>query len=198
MKKSVTDAGYSVPDCNTTDQAASENRLEYSQTLYSKLTPFLIGLGAAFGVIMFYLGMLTLTSDWYFAKVQFSDYRWWIIALSLGLGIQGVLYSNMRIKLRRETMRGAKSSMTASGGVSAASMVACCAHFLPTLGLPFLSAAAAGLERYQTLFFLFGVFSNLFGIGFMLRMMMKNGMIVPGVFLSRLNLGFRRFYVERR
>ena len=175
MKESVTGAGYSVPDCNTTDQAASENLPEQSQTAYAKSLPYLIGLGAAFGVIGFYLGMLTLTSDWYFAKVQFSDYRGWIIALSLGLGIQGFLYSHLRIKLRRETMRGAKSSMAASGGVSAASMVACCAHFLPTLGLPLLSATAAGLERYQTLFFLFGVFSNLFGIGFMLRMMMKKG-----------------------
>ena len=191
LKKSVIDAGYSIPDDNATDQGASENRLEYSQTLYSKLIPFLIGLGAAFGVIGFYLGMLTLTSDWYFAKVQFSDYRGWIIALSLGLGIQGFLYSHLRIKLRRETLRGAKSSMAASGGVSTASMVACCAHFLPTLGLPLLSAAAAGLERYQTLFFLFGVFSNLFGIGFMLRMMIKNGLIVPGIFLSRLHLGLK-------
>ncbi len=162
------------------------------------LAPYLIGLAAALGVIGFYLGLLTLTSNWYFAKVQFSDYRWWIIALAFGLGIQGVLYSNMRIRLRLETMRGAKSSLAASGGMSAASMAVCCAHFLPTLGLPFLSAAAAGLERYQTMFFLIGVLSNLFGIGFMLRMMVKNGMIAPGIFPGRLNLGFRRYWVERR
>ena len=193
LKQSVIDAGYSIPDCNAADQNGSDNQPEYTQTLYSKLTPYLIGLAAALGVVGFYLGLLTLTSDWYFAKVQFSDYRWWIIALALGLGIQGVLYSNMRIRLRREPMRGAKSSLAASGGMSAASMAVCCAHFLPTLGLPFLSAAAAGLERYQTMFFLIGVLSNLFGIGFMLRMMVKNGMIVPGIFPSRLNFGFRRY-----
>lgn len=192
LKQSVIDAGYSIPDCNATDQNGSKNQAEYTQTLYSKLTPYLIGLSAAFGVIGFYLGLLTLTSDWYFAKVQFSDYQWWIIALALGLGIQGVLYSNMRIRLRRETMRGAKSSMAASGGMSAASMAVCCAHFLPALGLPFLTAAAAGLERYQAIFFLIGVLSNLFGIGFMLRMMVKNGVIAPGIFPSRLNFGFRR------
>jgi hypothetical protein len=60
-------------------------------------------------------------------------------------------------------------------------MAACCSHYLalilPALGLPFLSSAAASLASYQVYFLFAGVLSNLFGIGFMLRLMMRSGMI---------------------
>jgi len=198
LKKSIVDAGYSIPDYEAEERNEKETRPEYVQPLHSKVTPYLIGLAAALSVIGFYLGLLTLTSNWYFAKVQFIDYRWWIIALALGIGIQVALYSNIRIRFRAEAIRGAKSSIAASGGMSVFSMAVCCSHFLPTLGLPFLSAAAAGLERYQSVFFIIGVLSNAFGIGFMIRMMVKNGMIAPGIFPVRLNSDFRRRQVERR
>ena len=174
----------------------SKNQRSSLPSLFSNPWPFLIGIAAALCVIGFYLGLVTLTSDWYFAKVQFEEYRWWILALSIGLGVQAVLYSLLRANNRGGSMKGAKSSLATSGGMSAASMAACCAHylaaFLPALGLPFLSAAAASMERYQALFFLIGVLSNLFGIGFMLRLMAKNGIIVTGRLVSRLNLGSRR------
>ena len=75
-------------------------------------------------------------------------------------------------------------------------MAARCAHylvaFLPALGLPFLSAAAAGLGDYQNELLLLGVLSNFFGIGVMLRTMTKNG-INPFMGLSHLlTLGLRR------
>ena len=177
------------------DKETNDQRVSLS-SLFSNPWPFLIGAATALCVIGFYLGLLTLTSDWYFAKVQFSDYRWWIIALAIGLGVQAILYSILRIRLHGGAMKGARSSLAASGGMSAVSMAACCAHylvaFLPALGLPFLTAATTGLDRYQTYFFMVGVLSNLFGIGFMLRLMAKNGIMVTGRLVSRLNLGFRR------
>ena len=126
--------------------------------------------------------MKTLTADWYFAKIQFSEYRWWIITLAVGLGIQVTLFTLFRARLRGQKMKAAKSSMAASGGVSATAMMACCSHYLatliPALGIPFLSATAvASLAEYQTYFFLAGVISCLVGIGLMLRMMEKHGMI---------------------
>ena len=90
-------------------------------------------------------------------------------------------------------MKAAKCSLAASGGMSTAAMAACCAHYLgillPALSLPFLSAAAAGLAQYQTWFFVAGVLSNLFGIGLMLRMMVRSGMIQVGTLVSHLALG---------
>jgi len=146
---------------------------------------YLFGAAAALAIIGFYLGMNTLTSDWYFAKVQFGEYRWWIIALAIGLGIQVTLFTLFRVNLRGHRLKGVKSSLAASGGVSTAAMMACCSHYLatiiPVLGIPFLSASAvASLAEYQVYFFLAGVFSCLFGIGLMLRMMNKHGMIRLG------------------
>jgi hypothetical protein len=128
--------------------------------------------------------------------MQFEEYRWWILALAAGLGVQATLYSFLRKRLKGKNVKSAKSSLAASGGMSTASMAACCAHylvaFLPALGLPFLSAAAAGLAEYQTQLFLLGVLSNLFGIGVMLRVMKKNGIIPAGVLASYASFGLRR------
>jgi hypothetical protein len=143
-----------------------------------KIYPFLIGAGASLGLIAFYLVIMTLTADWYYARVQFEEYRWWIIALSLGLGIQSTLFTLLRRGLRGAEKKTARSTLAASGGISTGSMVVCCLHHLtdvvPFLGLPIL---AVTLQKYQTLFFLMGVLSNLFGISMMLRMMAKHGMV---------------------
>jgi YHS domain-containing protein/uncharacterized membrane protein len=147
------------------------------------LRPYLNGVAAAMGVVGFYLGFLTLTSDWYNARSQFGEYGMWILLLAVGLGVQATLFSLYRAWHRGESMKAAKYSLAASGGISTTAMAACCAHYLvvilPVLGLPFLSAAAAGLAGYQTYFFLAGVVSNLFGIGLMVRMMYRSGMIQP-------------------
>ena len=147
---------------------------------------YLLGILAAFAIVGIYLTMNTLTSDWYFAKVQFSEYRWWIIGLAIGLGTQVTLFSIFRAHLRGQKKTAANSSMAASGGVSAVAMMACCSHYLatviPLLGISFLSATAvASLEQYQSYFFLAGVVSCLFGIGLMVRMMRKHGMFRIGV-----------------
>ncbi len=145
------------------------------------LRPYLTGVAAAMGVVGFYLGLLTLTSDWYYARSQFVEYGIWILSLAVGLGVQATLFSLYRAWHRGESMKAAKYSLAASGGISTTAMAACCAHYLviilPVLGLPFLSAAAASLAGYQTYFFLAGVLSNLFGIGLMIRLMSRSGMI---------------------
>ena len=153
------------------------------------LKSYLFGTAAAIGVVGFYLGLLTLTSDWYNARVEFRQYGAWILALAAGLGVQVTLFSFYRAWHRGESMKTAKCSLAASGGLSTTAMAACCSHylvtFLPALGLPFLSVAAAGLAEYQTYFFLVGLISNLFGIGLMLRMMDKSGMLQLKDGLSR-------------
>ena len=154
--------------------------------VFSNPRAYLLGVLASFAIVGIYLGMNTLTSDWYFARVQFSEYRWWIISLAIGLGIQVTLYTLFRAHLRGKKKTAANSSMAASGGVSAVAMMACCSHYLatviPLLGVSFLSATAvASLEQYQPYFFLAGIVSCLFGIGLMVRMMRKHGMFRTGV-----------------
>ena len=157
---------------------------------------YLPGILASFAIVGIYLGMNTLTSNWYFARVQFIEYRWWIISLATGLGTQVALYTLFRTYLRGQKKTAANSSMAASGGVSVVAMMACCSHYLatiiPLLGISFLSATAvAGLEQYQSYFFLAGVVSCLFGIGLIVRMMRKHGIfriLVPKV-LMRIRSG---------
>jgi copper chaperone CopZ len=196
LSKAIEATGHSVVEINE-DPELIVNKIQADASRVNiGPYPYLIGAAAAIGVVAFYLGLLTLVSDWYNAKAQFNDYRWWIIALSIGLGVQATLFSGLRIRLRGKNMRGAKSSLAASGGMSTASMAACCAHylvaFLPALGLPFLSAAAAGLAEYQPQFFFLGVVSNLFGIGVMIRLMLKNNIISRDVFINRFSSGFLR------
>jgi copper chaperone CopZ len=149
---------------------------------FSRLRPYLIGTAAALAVVGFYLGLLTLTSDWHNARSEFGKYSLWILALATGLGLQATLFLLFRAwHSDGGTMKGAKCSLATSGGMTTTAMAACCSHYLalvlPVLGLPFLSTAAAGLADYQIYFFLAGVLSNLFGIGFMLRLMIRSGMI---------------------
>jgi copper chaperone CopZ len=185
LKAAVTSAGYEVAE-NDPEDLKPAPKCCLQPVDFSNPRSYLLGVLASFAIVVIYLGMNTLTSDWYFAKLQFSEYRWWIISLAIGLGIQVTLYTLFRAHLRGIKKTAANSSIVASGGVSALAMMACCSHYLatvvPLLGISFLSATAvASLEQYQPYFFLAGVVSCLFGIGLMVRMMRKHGMFRIGV-----------------
>jgi hypothetical protein len=145
------------------------------------LFSFLVGGGVAVGVVAFYMGIMTLTGDWHYAQFQFDQYRWWIIGLSIGVGIQSSLFVMIKRNLAGREKKAVRSTLVASGGVSIASMVVCCLHHIsdivPVLGF---SVMAASLQKYQTLFFLGGVLSNVFGIFVLLRMMAKHEIIRVG------------------
>ena len=144
------------------------------------IQPLLYGSVASLTMIGFYLGLITLTSDWYNAKAQFDDYRWWVIALALGLGAQVSLFTHMRRAMAVAHLKGAASGMAASGGMSGVAMALCCSHYLagllPLIGLPFLSTAVAGLANYQTQFFFLVLVSYILPMAYMICMMSKKGL----------------------
>ena len=196
LKASVEAEGYHILDENTKGAELNTECCSRSFNWSANPRSYLYGAMASIAIVGVYLGMNTLTADWYFARIQFSEYRWWILTLAIGLGIQVTLFTLFRAQLRGQKIGAAKSSMAASGGMSATAMMACCSHYLatviPALGVPFLSAAAvASLAEYQTYFFLAGVISCLVGIGLMLRMMEKHGMIqldsLKNIFTFRLD-----------
>ncbi len=188
LQAAVEAIGYQLFDGPESDSGNKPLRIK---GLFRKHGPYFIGALAAAGVIGFYLGLQTLTSGWSSARMQFDAYRWWILALSAGLGIQATLFSLFRRRVGH-TGKKEKCTMAASGSMSGTAMAACCAHYLvpilPLIGLPFLSTAAASLAQYQTYFFLAGVISSLFGIGLMLRTMNKAGLIDLRIFLDRMIL----------
>lgn len=162
-------------DINTYKEACCEKATTQSNR------PLIYGSAAALLMIGFYLGLITLTSDWYNAKAQFNDYRWWVISLAVGLGVQVSLFTRMRQAMATAHLKDAASGMAASGGMSGVAMALCCSHFLagllPLIGLPFLSTAIAGLARHQTQFFLVGLISNILAMAYMVWMMSRKGLI---------------------
>lgn len=149
-----------------------------------------IGFGASITVIAFYMIVMTLTADWYYAAMQFKEYRWWIVALALGLGIQTGLFVLLRRELREREKKSVRTTLAASGGMSATSMIVCCLHHLadvvPVVGLPVLAGI---LQQYQTYFFMAGVLSNLYGIFVLVRMLLRQGLIITGGIISPARLG---------
>lgn len=133
------------------------------------LKPVLAGIiGMVSLVFIYWLILFLTTKDLYHPFQQFLEYKYWIIALVLGFGIQMGLFWYIRSGLHLSGV-ASKSAIATGAGTSATAMVACCAHhlvdILPILGL---SAAALFLTKYQTWFFGLGIISNIIGIIIML------------------------------
>lgn len=129
------------------------------------LWPLVFGLLAAFGLLAFYLGVITLAQDWSHALQQLAEDRWFVGAIAGGFGIQVGLFTF----LRGLQMRTSVSGVAASTGTSTVAMLACCAHHLtdvlPILGL---SGAAVFLNVYKTPLLWVGIVMNGIGIVYLL------------------------------
>lgn len=136
----------------------------------------LVGAGAAILLLLVYMGIITLAQDLEHALDRTSGLWYWVAALAAGFGTQAGLFSFIRHGLR-EHRAVATGSVATSGGVSAGSMAACCAHHLsdvlPLLGL---SGLAAVLANYQLFFIIAGVLSNAVGITIMLETIQRHGL----------------------
>ncbi len=138
------------------------------------------GFGGASILLLLYFGILTAVQSFEHALRSFLELWYWIIALSAGFGTQMALYYYIRAvsKLRKAH---AGAGVAASGGMSGAAMVACCAHHvsdvLPLFGV---SAAALFLTEYQLLFMVLGLLSNLVGIAFMLKIIAQGALFQEG------------------
>lgn len=132
----------------------------------------LIGVASAFLLLVFYLGVLALVSGRDYARSQFFDDIPFLILLVPGFGAQAALFTFIRSLAGAHGRMGAAAGT--SGGLSGASMVACCAHYIPTL-LPFVgvSAAATLIMAWRTPLLVIAVLSNLVGLAYMLRVLRK-------------------------
>lgn len=143
-----------------------------------------VGFLGMLGLLMVYFLILTL-SEAVLGGLGFSESlghtlgrfgeMWYLVLiLSAGFGIQLGLFSFVKSGTS-QSMKAAGTEVAAAGGISTASMVACCAHhitdFLPMLGL---SAASIFLAKYQIPFIVLGIFSNLIGITIMLSLIQKH------------------------
>lgn len=136
----------------------------------------LVGISAGVLLLLFYIVVITLAQDWQHTIQQTGKLWYWIVLLATGFGIQTGLFSFIRDALKARKA-SATASVTASGGVSAGSMIACCAHHLGDV-LPFvgLAGAAAFLIEYQLFFIMLGVVSNFIGISIMLETVQRHNL----------------------
>jgi len=130
---------------------------------------FIVGISAGILLLLLYAGIITLAQGTQHLIEQTVRLWYWLALLAIGFGIQAGLFSFIRQALR-ERKASVTASVAASGGVSAGSMVACCAHhladILPLIGLAGLTAF---LVKYQTFFIIIGVLANAVGITMMLE-----------------------------
>ena len=135
----------------------------------------LAGSGAGLLLLAFYFGILTLSQGIEHAIEQSARLWYWLLALASGFGVQAGLFDFIRRSLR--SRRAATASVATSGGVSAGSMAACCAHHLsdvlPLLGL---SGLAAFLVNYQLFFIIVGVMANVVGITIMMETIQRHSL----------------------
>ena len=130
----------------------------------SKNNSVLYGLLAGIGLLLFYLGVLSIFQGIEFAFLNLRSLWYFIFPLAIGFGIQIGLYTSIKHNAMINGVAGG------TGGIAGGSMVACCSHFLlnliPIVGISGLSAI---LMAYQKWFLAFGILANIFGITFMLR-----------------------------
>lgn len=119
--------------------------------------PVVAGAVAAIGLLAFYLLLVTLAESRAFAARQFrADWPYLVFLMpSFGLVIGTILQARQRAARHAGVMAG-------STGMSAGAVVACCAHFLPTL-LPLvgISALASILAAWKAPLLLLAIATNL-------------------------------------
>ncbi len=127
----------------------------------------LAGSSASAALLGLFFLIVSLLSGRAFAWRQFAGYWYYLVPLTLGFGLQIGLFVYLRTAIRE---RAAGGVVAVTGTTSAASMLACCAHYLTNI-LPLV--AATGLvtfaTQYQIQFFWAGLAMNGFGVAYIAR-----------------------------
>lgn len=121
-------------------------------------------------MLLFYFSLISLISGWGFAQSQFREFWYFVIALSVGFGIQIGLYTYLKNSIHKVSGK----VVAVSGGTSTFAMVSCCAHYLanvlPVLGV---TGVLTVIGQYQTQLFWVGIVSNLLGITYVTSKVIK-------------------------
>ena len=122
-----------------------------------------MGVLATAGLLGFYFLILSLVSDWAFTVDQFVTFRYYIVSLATGFGIQIGLYTYLRSAIQSHCSSG--KVVAVSGTTSTVAMISCCAHYLTNI-VPVIGAAGliTLVGQYQVELFWVGLASNAAGI----------------------------------
>jgi len=135
------------------------------------INPIIVGLYGAGGMVLFYAGLLALTSGdplhpWFF----FLDRWYFLVPMIVGFGVQMWLFQRMRIQM----MKNQGKMALASAGMSGTAMVSCCAHHLAdVLPLVGFASIATSVSQYQDVFLATGVLITMIGVWYMYRRLIQ-------------------------
>lgn len=124
------------------------------------------GFMATIILLIVYFIIVSFVSGWNFAQIQFKQFWYYIITLTIGFGTQVGLYSYLRSIIKGVSPR----VVAATGATSTAAMISCCAHYLVNI-LPILGTVGiiTVISQYQVQFFWVGLLFNLAGIIYMVN-----------------------------
>lgn len=125
----------------------------------------LAAIAASAALLGIYFGALSLVSGWEFTVEQFLTYRYFVLALAVGFGIQVGLFIHLRALVHGAREQGVV--LATSGTASTAAMVSCCAHYLANVA-PIIGAAGlvTFATQYQVELFWVGLAFNAAGISY--------------------------------
>lgn len=122
-------------------------------------------------LVALYITIVSLFQGIDYTISRFLDLWYLMVPLIVGFGFQIGLFTYIK-----DFMKMSSGTAGISGGVSAASMVACCAHHITDV-VPILGISVLGifLLEYQPVFLIFGIASNVIGMLVMLNIAKKSG-----------------------
>ena len=124
----------------------------------------LYGILGSLGLLIFYISVVSIFQGVSFAFLNLRMLWYLLFPLAMGFGVQVGLY--VAIKHTAKLTATVATTGTLSGG----SMVACCSHFILTfLPIAGASSIASFVTKYQAVFLVFGILSNLIGISIMIK-----------------------------
>jgi len=131
------------------------------------------GIIASMLLMAIYFSIVSIAESLNHAVVEFISLSYLMVPVIISFGIQIALFSYSR--QQSKVIRQRSTSATTNGGMSTASMIACCAHHLTDVAaLIGLAAVTLFLTTYQTAFILIGLISNIIGILTSLIFIQKN------------------------
>jgi len=130
----------------------------------SKNNSVLYGLLSGLGLLIFYLGIVSIFQGVEFAFLNLRSLWYLIFPLVIGFGIQIGIFTSIKHTAQ------ITGTVAGTGTISGGSMIACCSHFLLQV-IPFAGASglAIFLTKYQAAFLGIGILSNIVGISLMLK-----------------------------
>lgn len=156
------------------DHTGALGRVPWAGHVRARLRGAAWGTVAGAALLLVYVLVLALANSLEHALDEAARLWPWMLLIVGGFAAQVGLFAYVRAATRWHEAGDARG-VVVSGSASTASMIACCAHHLTdVLPLIGLAGAAVFLVRYQSLFLLLGVLSNLAGLVYVLGIVRRH------------------------